>query len=136
MNPAQGQTYEDLVCSLEPLPVGLCVNRIVGYTYSEVKNRCVIYESRGCEVRGKYFTNRDECEVKCKPASTLRINPFSYYVESYYWSFEPDISQILYNSKFLPRAVAKNGEIQSEREDYDLEGTLEADVDAVFAKLH
>ncbi|XP_037710388.1 uncharacterized protein LOC119547560 [Drosophila subpulchrella] len=158
---AQGKTYEDLVCSLEPRPVGLCVNRIVGYTYSELRNRCVIYEARGCDVRGNYFTNRDDCEVKCKPASTLTTSLFSYYVERYFFKIR-NLLRRMFNSNlengwkmqnreerggeragrlveicvFLPRAVAKNGEIQSEREDYDLEGTLEADVDAVFAKLH
>ncbi|XP_016956928.1 uncharacterized protein LOC108029244 [Drosophila biarmipes] len=84
MGLAQGQANEDLVCLLEPVPVGLCDNRIVGYTYSEIRSRCLVYEARGCEVRGNYFANRDECEVKCKPASTFRNNPFSYFVERYF----------------------------------------------------
>jgi len=114
MSLAQGQTNEDrelyynismpifikllylVVCSLEPVPVGLCDNWIVGYTYSEIRNRCVIYEARGCEVRGNYFTNRDEWD-ECKPASTFRTNPFSYYVERYFFQIR-NLLKRLFNS--------------------------------------
>ncbi|KAH8353543.1 hypothetical protein KR084_011714, partial [Drosophila pseudotakahashii] len=68
-------------CALEPLPVGLCVNRIVGYTFSDTRNRCIIYEGSGCEVRGNFFASRDECEVKCRPPSSFRDNPFTFYLQ-------------------------------------------------------
>ncbi|XP_017007153.1 uncharacterized protein [Drosophila takahashii] len=76
---AQGQM--DIRCALEPLPVGLCVNRIVGYTYSVTRTRCIVYESRGCEVRGNFFASRNECEAKCRPATSFRDNPFTFYLQ-------------------------------------------------------
>ncbi|XP_016982837.1 uncharacterized protein LOC108047241 [Drosophila rhopaloa] len=79
MGLAQGQT--DIICSTEPLPVGLCVDRIVGYTYSSIRNRCVNYEARTCEVRGNYFANRNDCEAKCKPVRAFRDAPFTFFVE-------------------------------------------------------
>ncbi|XP_017110688.1 uncharacterized protein LOC108134756 [Drosophila elegans] len=98
MGLAQGQS--DIICSLEALPVGTCVNRIVGYTYSRFRDRCTNYETRGCEVRGNYFANRDVCEAKCKRQLTFREAPFSFFVERAFNQARNILSRILNFSLF------------------------------------
>ncbi|XP_017075784.1 uncharacterized protein LOC108110986 [Drosophila eugracilis] len=71
----------DVICTLEPLPVGQCNTRRIGFSYSGIRNRCLNTEFYACQVRGNFFPKRSDCESKCKPEVTLRNNPFSYFAE-------------------------------------------------------
>ncbi|XP_032579190.1 uncharacterized protein LOC116801786 [Drosophila sechellia] len=89
------QKQSEVKCFMDAIPVGECGSRIIGYTYSSVRTRCVNYETIGCEVIGNFFTNRNVCEAKCKPPISFRNNPFSYYVERAYDQGRDTLSRIL-----------------------------------------
>ncbi|KMY87938.1 uncharacterized protein LOC27208683 [Drosophila simulans] len=89
------QQQSEVKCFMDAIPVGECGSRIIGYTYSSVRTRCVNYETIGCEVIGNFFTDRKVCEAKCKPPISFRNNPFSYYVERAYDQARDTLSRIL-----------------------------------------
>ncbi|KAH8262184.1 hypothetical protein KR038_008104, partial [Drosophila bunnanda] len=68
-------------CASEPLVIGPCQNRMVGYSYSDVRKRCVNFAARGCQIAGNFFYSRAECEHKCKPNVTFEQAPFSFLLE-------------------------------------------------------
>ncbi|KAH8369052.1 hypothetical protein KR200_010820, partial [Drosophila serrata] len=68
-------------CASEPLVIGPCQNRMSGYSYSEIRKRCVNFAARGCQIAGNFFFTRAECDAKCKPIETFAQAPFSFLLE-------------------------------------------------------
>ncbi|KAH8333784.1 hypothetical protein KR059_003398, partial [Drosophila kikkawai] len=68
-------------CASEPLVIGPCENRMSGYSYSDLRKRCVNFSARGCDIAGNFFYSRAECEHKCKPIETFEEAPFSFFLE-------------------------------------------------------
>ncbi|KAH8241121.1 hypothetical protein KR026_012433, partial [Drosophila bipectinata] len=68
-------------CRLEPLLVGDCQNGFVGYTYSNIRNRCVNFSGRGCSIAGNFFKSRSQCEDLCKEFNSLKEAPFTYFID-------------------------------------------------------
>ncbi|XP_016956955.1 BPTI/Kunitz domain-containing protein 4 [Drosophila biarmipes] len=62
MSSARG--FRDKVCNLEPFVEGPCVEVMTLYSYFSPRNECVFWQ--GCLLNGNHFTNKTECEAKCK----------------------------------------------------------------------
>jgi len=52
------------ICNLDPFVQGPCLEVMTLYSYLSARNECVFWQ--GCLLNGNQFTNKTECEAKCK----------------------------------------------------------------------
>nr|XP_016934297.1 BPTI/Kunitz domain-containing protein 4 [Drosophila suzukii] len=58
------QGFKDRICNLDPFVQGPCLEVMTLYSYLSARNECVFWQ--GCWLNGNQFTNKTECEAKCK----------------------------------------------------------------------
>ncbi|XP_017110592.1 uncharacterized protein LOC108134707 [Drosophila elegans] len=58
------QGLRDRSCELSPFVQGTCFELTMLYSYMADRNECVFWH--GCLLDGNHFTNKEDCEAKCK----------------------------------------------------------------------